>query len=133
MNIGLIAHNSKKELIQNFCIAYRNLLAKHTLYATGSTGACIEDVTNLTIHKFIPGHLGGVKQFASEIECNVLDAVIFLRDPVKPAWAWDDPDGTSVFKLCDANNIPLATNVATAEIIILAIDRGDLDWRNAYK
>ena len=131
MNIGLVAHNSKKELIQNFCIAYSNLLAKHTLYATGSTGACIEDVTNLSIHKFIPGHLGGVKQLASEIECNVIDAVIFLRDPVSPGP--EDPDCSSLFKLCDANNIPLATNVATAEIIILAIDRGDLDWRNVYK
>lgn len=131
MNIGLVAHNSKKELIQNFCIAYSNLLARHTLYATGSTGACIEDVTNLSIHKFIPGHLGGVKQLASEIECNVIDAVIFLRDPVSPGP--EDPDCSSLFKLCDANNIPLATNVATAEIIILAIDRGDLDWRNAYK
>lgn len=131
MNIGLVAHNSKKELMQNFCIAYSNLLAKHTLYATGSTGACIEDVTNLEIHKFVPGHLGGVKQLASEIECNVLDAVIFLRDP--DSLLDDDPDCSSVFRLCDANNIPLATNVATAEIIILAIDRGDLDWRNAYK
>lgn len=131
MNIGLVAHNSKKELIQNFCIAYSNLLARHTLYATGSTGACIEDVTNLSIHKFIPGHLGGIKQLASEIECNVIDAVIFLRDPVSPGP--EDPDCSSLFKLCDANNIPLATNVATAEIIILAIDRGDLDWRNAYK
>lgn len=131
MNIALVAHNSKKELMQNFCIAYCNLLAKHDLYATGSTGKCIEDVTNLSIHKFIPGHLGGVKQLASEIECNVMDAVIFLRDPVNPGA--DDPDCSSVYRLCDANNIPLATNVATAEIIVLAIDRGDLDWREAYK
>ena len=62
MNVGLIAHDSKKKLMQNFCIAYKGILSKHNLYATGTTGKLIEEVTNLNIHKFLPGHLGGEQQ-----------------------------------------------------------------------
>lgn len=131
MNIGLIAHDSKKELMQNFCIAYKGILAKHNLFATGTTGRLIEDVTNLVIHKFLPGHLGGGRQMSAQIECNQIDAVIFLRDPVKQRQ--NELDYARVYDLCDMHNIPLATNVASAEILIMAIERGDLDWRNAYK
>ena len=131
MNIGLVAHDSKKELMQNFCIAYKNILGKHELFATGSTGKLIEDATNLNIHKLLPGHLGGGRQMSVQIECNQIDAMIYLRDPVKPNS--HEMDYTRVYQLCDINNIPLATNVATAEILIMAINRGDLNWRNAYK
>ena len=131
MNIGLVAHDSKKELMQNFCIAYKNILAKHELYATGTTGKLIEDVTNLSIHKLLPGHLGGGRQMSVQIECNQIDAMIYLRDPVKPNS--HELDYTRVYQLCDMNNIPLATNIATAEILVMAINRGDLNWRNAYK
>ena len=131
MNIGLIAHDSKKSLIQNFCIAYKRILSKHTLYATGDTGRFIEDVTNMSIHKFLPGQLGGERQMATQIECNQMDAVIFLRDPSKSKEA--DIDYDHINRLCDLNNIPVATNIATAEILILAIDRGDLSWRDLYK
>ena len=81
MNVGLIAHDSKKKLMQNFCIAYRGILSKHELYATGTTGLLIEEVTNLRIHKFLPGETGGARQLASQIEQGNLDMVIFLRDP----------------------------------------------------
>jgi len=131
MNIGLIAHDSKKTLIQNFCIAYNGILNKHTLYATGTTGRLIEEVTNLTIHKYLAGHLGGQQQLGSQISQNEIDALIYLRDPATPQS--HEPDVYDVMRLCDMHNIPMATNLATAELIILAIDRGDLDWREMYK
>lgn len=131
MNIGLIAHDSKKTLIQNFCIAYRGILSKNNLYATGTTGRLIEEVTNLSIHKYLAGPLGGIQQLGAQIAQNEMDALIFLRDPLKPKP--HEPDVNDVVRLCDMHNIPLATNVATAEILILAIDRGDLDWREMYK
>ena len=127
MNIGLIAHDSKKKLMQNFCIAYRGILSKHTIFATGTTGRLVEEVTNLTIHKYLAGHLGGEKQLGAQIENNELDLVIFLRDPLTPKI--HEPDVNNVFKLCDIHNIPLATNLATAELLIKALERGDLDWR----
>ena len=131
MNIGLIAHDSKKALMQNFCIAYKGILGKHELYATGTTGRLIEDVTNLSIHKFLAGHLGGGRQMSAQIECNQIDAVIFLRDPVKQRQ--NELDYARVYDLCDMHNIPIATNVASAEILVMAIDRCDIDCRNAYK
>lgn len=131
MNIGLIAHDSKKILMQNFCIAYRGILAKHTVYATGTTGRLVEEVTNLTIHKYLAGHLGGEKQLGSQIENNELDLVIFLRDPLTPKI--HEPDADPVFRLCDIHNIPLATNLATAELLVKALENGDMEFRNLYK
>ena len=84
MNIGLIAHDSKKKLMQNFCIAYRGILCKHDLFATGTTGRLIEEVTNLNVYKYLAGHLGGEQQLGSQIENNDLDMMIFLRDPLTP-------------------------------------------------
>lgn len=131
MNIGLIAHDAKKKLMQNFCIAYRGILSKHSLYATETTGALIESVTNLNIHKFLPGHLGGIQQLSSQIESNQIDLFIFLRDPLTPRS--HEPSVSDIVKMCDMYNIPAATNIATAEALILALDRGDLDWREMYK
>ncbi len=131
MNIGLIAHDSKKKLMQNFCIAYRGILKKHELYATGTTGRLIEEVANLSVHKYLAGHLGGEKQLGSQIETNQIDLVIFLRDPLTPRS--HEPDITNIFRLCDIHNIPLATNLATAEMLIKSLDRGDLDWREIMK
>lgn len=131
MNIGLIAHDAKKKLMQNFCIAYRGILSKHELYATGTTGRLIEEVTNLNIHKYLAGHLGGQQQLASQIEHNDIDLVIFLRDPLTPKS--HEPDVDSVVRLCDIYNIPLGTNLATAELLIKALERGDLEWREMYR
>ena len=131
MNIGLMAHDSKKELMQNFCIAYKGIFARHDLYATGNTGRIIEDVTNLSIHKFLPGQLGGGRQMGTQIECNEMDALFFFRDPNDSGN--DNYNYLNINRLCDLNNIPIATNIATAEILILAIDRGDLSWRDLYK
>lgn len=131
MNIGLIAHDSKKKLMQNFCIAYRGILCKHDLFATGTTGRLIEEVTNLNVYKYLTGHLGGEQQLGSQIENNDLDMMIFLRDPLTPKS--HEIDVNNIFHLCDMHNIPLATNLATAELLIKALDRGDLEWRDVYK
>ena len=127
MNIALIAHDAKKKLMQNFCIAYRGILSKNDLYATGTTGRLIEEVTNLNIHKCLAGHLGGEQQIGAQIENNEIDLVIFLRDPLNPKK--HEPDVNNR----DTHNIPLATNLASAELLIKALDRGDLEWRELYK
>ena len=89
------------------------------------------DVTNLNVHKYLAGHLGGSQQLGAQIEHNEIDLVIFLRDPLTPKS--HEPDVNNVVKLCDTHNIPLATNLATAELLIRALDRGDLEWREMYK
>lgn len=131
MNIGLVAHDSKKKLMQNFCIAYRGILSKHSLYATGTTGRLIEEVTNLNVHKYLAGHLGGEQQLGSQIEHNEIDLMIFLRDPQTPKS--HEPDIVNIMRTCDMHNIPLATNLATAELLIKSLERGDLEWREMYK
>lgn len=131
MNIALIAHDAKKKLMQNFCIAYRGILSKHELYATGTTGRLVEEVTNLNIHKYLAGHLGGEQQVCAQIEHNEIDLVIFLRDPLNPKT--HEPDVNNALRLCDMYNIPLATNLASAELLVKSLDRGDLEWREMYK
>ena len=131
MNIGLVAHDTKKKLMQIFCIAYRGILCKNELFATGTTGRLIEEVANLQIHKYLAGHLGGAQQLGAQIEHNEMDLVIFLRDPLKPKS--HEPDVNNIVKLCDECNIPLATNLATAELLIKSLDRGDLEWREMYR
>ena len=127
MNIGIIAHNSKKDLIEDFCIAYKGILARHDIYATGTTGRRIEEVTNLRVHKFLPGSIGGGEQFIEMLQRDDLDMVVFFYNPnmIDPK----DPDVGEVVTACDLNNIPVATNIATAELLILGLGRGDLDWR----
>ena len=124
-------NNSKKKLMQNFCIAYRSVLSKNELYATGTTGRLIEEASNLNVHKFLAGHLGGEQQMGALIEQNQMDLIIYLREPLAPQK--HDPDVKRIFHLCDTHNIPLATNLATAEMMIKSLDRGELDWREMYK
>ena len=131
MNIALVAHDNKKILMENLCIAYRNILNKHILFATGSTGALIEETANLHVNKYLAGHLGGEQQLGSQIINNDIDLVIFLRDP---SYSKDyEDDINSLMRLCDVHNIPLASNLATAEALLLTLDRGDLDWREIIK
>ena len=127
MNVGFIAHNSKKSLIEDFGIAYKGILAKHQVYATGTTGRRIEEVTNLHVHKFLAGSVGGDKQFMEMIVRGDMDLVIFFYNPtmIDPK----EPDVFEITRCCDQFNIPVATNIATAESLILGLDRGDLDWR----
>ena len=131
MNIGIIAHTSKKSLMEDFCIAYKGILQKHELYATGTTGRRIEDVTNLRVHKFLAGTLGGDKQFTEMIARNDMDIVIFFYNPEMIAEG--EPKVDRIVRCCDQYTIPVATNIATAECLIMALDRGDLDWRESSR
>ena len=127
MNIALIAHDSKKELMVQFCIAYCGILSKHTLCATGTTGKMVGEATGLKIQRYLSGSQGGGEQIAARISCNEIDILLFFRDPIsaKP----NEPKDSDLLRLCDVHNIPIATNIATAEALIHALERGDLDWR----
>ena len=131
MNIGLIAHNSKKKLNAEFLHCLQKYFIKEQPYATGTTGRLIEEASNLTVHKFLAGHLGGEQQLGAMIEQNDMDLVIYLREPLEPQK--HDPDVKRIFMLCDTHNIPMATNLATAEMMIRSLGRGELDWREMYR
>ena len=128
MNIALIAHDSKKELMEQFCIAYCGILSKHRLCATGTTGKMVSEATGLSIQRYLSGSQGGDQQIAARISCNEIDLLLFFRDPIsaKP----HEPNDMTLLRLCDVHNIPVATNVATAEALIHSLERGDLDWRD---
>ncbi len=128
MNIALIAHDSKKELMVQFCIAYCGTLSRHTLCATGTTGKLVSDATGLEIQKFLSGAQGGDQQIAARISYNEIDLLLFFRDPLNPKP--NEPDDANLLRLCDVHNIPVATNMATAECLIHSLERGDLDWRD---
>lgn len=128
MNIALIAHDKKKELMVQFCIAYCPILAKHNICATGTTGKLVAEATGLHIHKFLSGPQGGDQQIGARIAYNEIDLVLFFRDPITQQY--HEPDMNSIIKLCDMHNIPIATNVATAEVLVRGLERGDLDWRD---
>lgn len=128
MNIALIAHDKKKELMVQFAIAYKFILQKHTLFATGTTGGLVADATGLAVHKFLSGPQGGDQQIGARIAYNEIDLVLFFRDPVSPGP--HEPDIGAIFRLCDMHNIPLGTNLATAEVLIQGLERGDLGWRD---
>ena len=128
MNIALIAHDAKKELMVQFCIAYCGILSKHTLLATGTTGKLVSESTGLEIVKLLAGSQGGSQQIASRIGCDEIDLLLFFRDPLNPKP--NEPDENVLLRLCDVHNIPVATNIATAEVLIHGLERGDLDWRD---
>lgn len=127
MNIGLIAHDSKKELMVQFCIAYCGIMSHHNLCSTGTTGKLIAEATGLNIKRFLSGSQGGDQQIASLIACNEIDLLLFFRDPLSPEA--HEPNEATLLRLCDVHNIPMATNIATAEVLIHGLERGDLDWR----
>ncbi|MCX4354653.1 MAG: methylglyoxal synthase [Oscillospiraceae bacterium] len=127
MNIALIAHDSKKELMVQFCIAYCGILSRYNICATGTTGKLVSEATGLHIQRFLSGTQGGDQQLASSISCNEIDLLVFFRDPLNPRS--HEPNDINILRLCDVHNIPVATNIATAEALIHALERGDLDWR----
>ena len=126
MNIALIAHDAKKELMVQFCIAYCGILSRHNLCATGTTGKLVSEATGLKITCFMAGSQGGDQQISSRISCNEIDLLLFFRDPInaKPS----EPNEMTLLRLCDVHNIPMATNIATAEVLIHGLERGDLAW-----
>ncbi len=128
MNIALLAHDSKKELMVQFCIAYCGILSNHSLCATGTTGKLVSEATGLSIQKFLSGSQGGEQQISARIAYNEIDLLLMFRDPI--AAKEHEPDEMTLLRLCDVHNIPVATNIATAEVLIHGLERGDLDWRN---
>lgn len=127
MNIVLIAHNSKKELMIQFCTAYCNIFKKHTLLATATTGRLISEATGLRIHCFLPGSHGGMEQIMARIACDEVDLLLFFRDPLRAGP--DEPSSIDILRLCDVHTVPVATNIATAEALVHGLERGDLAWR----
>ena len=127
MIIALIAHDKKKESMIQFVIAYKDTLAKYNLIATGTTGKLIKEATGLKIKRVQSGPLGGDQQIGAEIAKNKIDLVIFLRDPLTAQP--HEPDILALLRLSDVYKIPVATNIATAEILLRAMERGEFNWR----
>ena len=127
MNIAFMAHDNKKELMVQFCTAYAGILSRHSLYATNTTGHMVAEATGLNVHCFLSYAHGGSQQIGARIAYDEFDMVLFFSDPNSDAMQSDVP---YISRLCDQNNIPYATNVATAEMLILSMERGNLDWRN---
>ncbi|GAB2696246.1 methylglyoxal synthase [Paenibacillus thermoaerophilus] len=127
MNVAFVAHDRKKEELVNFTIAYEKLFQGHHLYATGTTGKKIMEATSLSIFCFMSGPLGGDQQLGAMIAQNELDLLIFFRDPLvaQP----HEPDINALLRICDVYGIPVATNMATAELLVRALQRGDFNWR----
>ncbi len=131
MNIALIAHDKKKQDIINFTVAYAPVLKKHTLFATGTTGTKISEATGLEVYRFQSGPLGGDQQIGAMIAENKMDLVIFFKDPLTAQP--HEPDIAALIRLCDVYQIPLASNIASAEIFVHALERGDFDWRKVIR
>ena len=127
MTIAILAHDSRKELALQFCTAYSAILSKNTVIATGTTGRMLAQTTGLPVHCYLSGKLGGVQQITSRVACDEVDLVLFFRDPLKA-------DASSIteqnlLRLCDMHGVPIATNIATAEVLLRGLDQGDLDYR----
>ena len=127
MEIAIIADDNKKELMAQFCIAYCGILSKHHLCATHATGRYISEATGLEIETYMPGSSGGTEQINSRISYDEIDLVFYFRSTERAK----EPSEAALdlFRLCDVNNIPLATNIATAEVLVTALQAGSFDWR----
>jgi len=128
MKIALIAHDRKKDELVNFMIAYEAIFIKHELFSTGTTGKRIMEQTDLNIHRYMSGPLGGDQQIGAMVAQNELDLILFFRDPLMAQP--HEPDIIALLRLCDVYSIPVATNVATAEILVRAMEKGDFSWRD---
>ncbi len=127
MQIAIIADDNKKELMAQFCIAYCGILSRHHLCATQITGKYIADATGLDIELLMSGSVGGGEQILSRVSYNEIDMVFYFRstEPTKEPGVTEQ----NMLRLCDVHNVPVATNIATAEVLVLALDRGELNWR----
>lgn len=131
MNIALIAHDAKKELMVQFCIAYCGILSRHNLCATGTTGKLVSEATGLNITRYMSGSQGGSQQIAARVACDEIDLLLYFRDPLTVKS--NEPNEADMLRLCDVRSIPVATNIATAEVLIHGLERGDLDWREIVR
>ena len=132
MNITLMAHDKKKELMVQFCTAYKSVLSKHNISATATTGRLVADATGLPITLFLSHNQGGHQQVDARIAYNEIDLVLMFTDPnsIDP---WEDQQIVQTIHLCDTHNVPVATNLASAEMLVLGLQRGDLDWREMMR
>ena len=132
MNITLMAHDKKKELMVQFCTAYKSVLAKHNLSATATTGRLVAEATGLPMTLFLSHNQGGHQQVDARIDYNEIDLVLMFTDPnsIDP---WEDQQIVQTIHLCDTHNVPVATNLASAEMLVLGLQRGDLDWREMMR
>lgn len=131
MEIAIIADDSKKELITQFCIAYCGILSKHSICATSTTGSYISEATGLKIEKLLSGAHGGEQQIASRISYDEIDILFYFRSNTPQTSIYGESSNVeqTLLRLCDVHNVLLATNLATAETIVSALERGDLDYR----
>ena len=132
MNITLMAHDKKKELMVQFCTAYKSVLSKHNLSATATTGRLVAEATGLPVTLYLSHNQGGHQQVDARIAYNEIDLVLLFTDP-NNSDPWEDQQVVQTLHLCDAHNVPMATNLATAEVLILGLQRGDLDWREMIR
>lgn len=132
MNITLMAHDKKKELMVQFCTAYKSVLSKHNLSATATTGRLVAEATGLPVTLYLSHNQGGHQQVNARIAYNEIDLVLLFTDP-NNSDPWEDQQVVQTLHLCDAHNVPMATNLATAEMLILGLQRGDLDWREMIR
>ena len=132
MNITLMAHDNKKELMVQFCTAYKSVLSKHNLSATATTGRLVAEATGLPVTLYLSHNQGGHQQVDARIAYNEIDLVLLFTDP-NDTDPWEDQQVVQTLHLCDAHNVPMATNLATAEMLILGLQRGDLDWREMIR
>lgn len=132
MNITLIAHDKKKELMIQFCTAYKSILAKHNLSATATTGRLVADATGLPVSLFMARSQGGYQQIDARVAYNEIDMVFIFTDP-NTTDPWEEQCILQTIHQCDTHNVPVATNLASAEMLILGLQRGDLDWREMIR
>ena len=132
MNSTLMAHDKKKELMVQFCTAYKSVLSKHNLSATATTGRLVAEATGLPVTLYLSHNQGGHQQVDARIAYNEIDLVLLFTDP-NNSDPWEDQQVVQTLHLCDAHNVPMATNLATAEMLILGLQRGDLDWREMIR
>ncbi len=131
MQIAIIASDKRKELMTEFCVAYCGILSRHNVCATGTTGKYLAEATGLNIEILVSGMHGGTQLIANRIAYDEIDLLLYFRDTE------DDKEYADVqlnlVRMCDKQNIPVATNLATADALIQALDRGDFDWRELLK
>ena len=132
MNIAFLAHDKKKELMVQFCTAYKSVLIKHNLFATATTGRLIADNTGLPITLLLSHKQGGHQQINARIAYNEIDLVLLFTDP-NTTDPWDDAQMIETIRACDKHSVPIATNLASAEMSIMGLQRGDLDWREMLR
>jgi methylglyoxal synthase len=131
MNIALIAHDKKKDDLIRFVLAYKPIIEKHSLFATGTTGKRISEETGLSVHRFRSGPLGGDQEIGAYIANDKMDLILFFRDPLTAQP--HEPDVSALIRLCDVYSVPLATNMGTAEVLVKGLERGDIEWRGVKK